>query len=123
MLVSALIVTIYVLSLKQGHSTGLLVVHLWLDGLSRRLCVDCTHCDKRDENEIHLINSPATRYISKAANGDTEDSDLSTNWVESKTTNELREDQLNDLGPFSIKYTFHNYKSVPLAPVSFMHFT
>jgi hypothetical protein len=41
-----------------------------------------------------LIDSPATRYIGKAGNDDTEDSDLSTNWVESKTTNELREDQL-----------------------------
>jgi hypothetical protein len=29
MLVSALIATIHVLSLKQGHSTSLLVVHLW----------------------------------------------------------------------------------------------
>jgi hypothetical protein len=46
------------------------------------------------ENEIRLIDSPATRYIGKAENDDTEDSDLSTNWVESKTTNELREDQL-----------------------------
>ena len=55
-----------------------------------------THCDKRDEIEIRLADSPATRYISKAGNDDTEDSDLSTNWVESKTTNELREDQLND---------------------------
>ena len=55
-----------------------------------------SHCDKRDENEIRLMNSPATRYISKAGNDDAENSDLSTNWVESKTTNELQEDQLNN---------------------------
>jgi hypothetical protein len=66
------------------------------DGLSRRPSVDCTHCDKRDEHEIHLINSSPTRHISKPGNDNTEDSDLSTNWVESKPTNELQEDQLND---------------------------
>ena len=75
------------------HRAGL--KHGNADGLSRTPCGDCTHCDKRDENEIRLIDSPATRYIGKTGNDDTEDSDLSTNWVESKTTNELREDQLN----------------------------
>jgi hypothetical protein len=64
----------HVLSLKQGHSIGLLVVHLWFyDGLSRRPCGDCTHYDKREENEIRLVDSPATRYIGKAGNDDTED--------------------------------------------------
>jgi hypothetical protein len=76
------------------HRAGL--KHGNADGLSRRPCGDCTHCDKRDENEIRLIDSPATRYIGKPGNDDTEDSDLSTNWVESKTTNELREEQLNN---------------------------
>jgi hypothetical protein len=35
------------------HRAGL--KHGNADGLSRRPCGDCTHCDKRDENEIRLI--------------------------------------------------------------------
>ena len=71
------------------HRAGLR--HLNADGLSRRPCNTCKHCEQRDAIEEKCTNDD---HILR--NGETEQTPLSVNWLESKSQDELRNAQLQD---------------------------
>ncbi|CAC5365554.1 unnamed protein product [Mytilus coruscus] len=77
------------------HRAGL--KHGNADGLSRRPCVNCKHCDTRDVTEVsYLIENPTIRSINMLDENETEDTPIITNWFKNKTPEEFKQAQLDD---------------------------
>ncbi|CAC5384903.1 unnamed protein product [Mytilus coruscus] len=77
------------------HRAGL--KHGNTDGLSRRPCVNCKHCDSRDVTEVNYqIENPAIRSINMLDENETEDIPITTNWFNNKTPEEFKQAQLDD---------------------------
>ncbi|CAC5425553.1 unnamed protein product [Mytilus coruscus] len=77
------------------HRAGL--KHGNADGLSRRPCVNCKHCDTRDVTEVNYqIENPAIRSINMLDENETEDTPIITNWFNNKTPEDFKQAQLDD---------------------------
>ena len=77
------------------HRAGL--KHGNADGLSRRPCINCSHCDKREVTEsLYIIEDPNIRAINLIDEDETENTPSSSNWLEEKSPKELSEAQLQD---------------------------
>lgn len=77
------------------HRPGL--KHGNADGLSRRPCTQCNHCDRKEVIESALkIENPSVRAIDLLDETEPENTEIVTNWLDNKTPGELREAQNND---------------------------
>ena len=78
------------------HRAGLR--HGNADGLSRRPCRECNHCEKRENHDQDLNQDicQKTRAIRTNESDETEPSEISTNWVDSKSHEELKQSQEAD---------------------------
>ena len=77
------------------HRAGL--KHGNADGLSRRPCVNCKHCDTRDVTEVSFqIENPTIRAINMLDENEIEETPIVTNWFNNKTPDEFKQAQLDD---------------------------
>jgi hypothetical protein len=80
------------------HRAG--IRHGNADGLSRRPCSDCKHCDqvegKVDVNTPNKLQSVRAQRVATQPETDVEQNAISTNWLEGKTKEDLLEAQQED---------------------------
>ena len=69
------------------------------DGLSRRPCVPCEHCNRQEIKAAEQNAKPTVRAITRqqvSAKNNATNNSFQPGWVQHKTKEELREAQLND---------------------------